>query len=118
MLSLVIASIGLFALTSLFLKQKEKEIGLRKILDATVFNVTTLISKEFLWLILIAFLITSPLAWYLLNYWLQEFSYRINTPYFGFILSGIVTVLISMITVWYHIKQAASYNPAKAIKYE
>ncbi len=118
LLSLIIASIGLFALTSLFLKQKEKEIGLRKILGATLSNVTTLISKEFLWLILIAFFITTPLAWYFINYWLQEFSYRIDTPFSGFILSGLVTVLISMITVWYHIKQAASYNPAKAIKYE
>ena len=118
LLSLIIASIGLFALTSLFLKQKEKEIGLRKILGANLTNITTLISKEFLWLILIAFIITTPLAWYLINYWLQEFSYRIAIPYFGFILSGVVTVFISMITVWYHIKQAASYNPAKAIKYE
>jgi putative ABC transport system permease protein len=117
-LSLIVASIGLFALTSVFLQQREKEIGLRKILGATLSNITSLISKEFLWLILIAFLVTVPIAWYLLGYWLQDFSYKISTPYFGFIISGLVAVLISMITVWYHIQQAANFNPSKAIKYE
>jgi ABC-type antimicrobial peptide transport system permease subunit len=95
-----------------------KEIGVRKVLGASVTSITTLLSKDFLKLVIISFLIAAPVAWWAMNSWLQSYTYRINIQLWVFVLAGILSVIIAIITVSYQAIKAANANPVKSLRSE
>ncbi len=117
-LAIVIACLGLIGLTSFMVERKTKEISVRRVHGATVSNVNTLLSKEFLWLIMIANLISWPLAWFGINSWLENFSSHINVQWYLFAVSATVTVMITLIITSIHAFRASRMNPADTLKYE
>ena len=117
-LAIFIACLGLFGLVAFTTQQRTKEIGIRKILGASVSNILYLLSKDFLKLVLIANLIAWPIAYYAMNQWLQSFAYRINLGISTFILSGLIALLIALLTVSYQAIKAARANPVEALRYE
>lgn len=117
-LAIFIACIGLFGLSIYSTKQRTKEISIRKILGAPVAGIVALLSKDFLKLVMIASLLSFPIAWWAMNEWLQDFSYRINISWWVFILAGISVLLIALATVSYHALKAAVANPAKNLRTE
>jgi len=118
LLAIFIACLGLFGLASFSADQKTKEIGIRKVLGASVLNIIGLISREFVILVLIANMIAWPLAWLAMNKWLEEFAYRIKIDTGVFILAGGIALTITLITVGYHAAAAAMANPVKSLKNE
>ncbi len=117
-ISIFLACLGLFGLAALVTINRVKEIGIRKILGASVPNIISLISKDFLKLIVIAFFIASPVVWYFMNKWLQSFSYRINISWFVFISVGGMAILIALMTVAFQAIKAAIANPVKSLRTE
>ena len=98
--------------------QRTKEIGVRKVLGATVTNVTALLSKDFVKLLLLANVIAWPVAWYSMNKWLQNFAYRIDISWWVFALAGGLALVIALLTVSTQAIRAALANPIEALKYE
>ncbi len=117
-LSLLIACLGLFGLSTFVVKRKVKEIGVRKVLGASVTGIVGLLSKDFLKLVLVAFLIATPLSWYFMNNWLADFAYRIDIGLWVFLLAGAAALLIAMITVSFQAIRAAIANPVKSLRTE
>ena len=117
-IAILICCLGLFGLAMFTAEQRTKEIGVRKVLGASVFSITTLLSKEFLKPVLVAFLIASPVAYLAMNQWLQGFVYHINIGWKNFALAGICTVLITLLTVSYQAIRAALANPVKSLRTE
>ena len=117
-LAVFIACLGLFGLASFTVEQRTKEIGVRKVLGASVQEIALLLSKEFFKWVLVANIIAWPLAYYVMNNWLENFAYRIGIKLDIFIFSGIIAVVIAMLTVSYHSIKAARANPVNALKYE
>ena len=117
-LSLLIACLGLFGLSTFVVERKTKEIGIRKVLGANVSGIVGLLSKDFLKLVLIAILIATPLAWFFMNNWLQDFSYRIQISWWVFVAAGIVAIVIALITVSIQSIKAAIVNPVKSLRTE
>ncbi|MCP4724769.1 MAG: FtsX-like permease family protein [bacterium] len=117
-LAIIIACLGLFALSSYMAEQKTKEIGIRKALGATVSNVIFNFSKEFLKWILIANIAAWPVAWYVISRWLQSFAYRTEISLYVFILSGLLAVLIAFLTVIYQSLKSSLANPVDSLRYE
>jgi len=117
-LAVFIACLGLFGLASFTVEQRTKEIGVRKVLGASVQEIALLLSKEFFKWVLIANIIAWPLAYYVMNNWLENFAYRIRIKLDIFIFSCIIAVVIAMLTVSYHSIKAARANPVNALKYE
>jgi putative ABC transport system permease protein len=117
-LALVISCLGLFGLAAFVTENRQKEVGIRKVLGATVSNVVLLLSKEFALLVFLANLIAWPLAWYAMNRWLQGFAYRIETDWWLFALAGGSALLIALLTVSAQAIKAALANPAEALRYE
>lgn len=117
-LAILIACLGLFGLVTFAAEQRRKEIGIRKVLGASVANVTTMLSKDFLKLVLIATIISFPIAWWAMNKWLQNFAYRIHISWTIFLVAGVVAVLIALITVSYQAIKAAVANPVNSLKSE
>ncbi len=117
-LSLFIVCIGLFGLSAYVVKQKTKEIGIRKVLGALGSNILQLLSKKFLILVLTANIIAVPVAWYLMDIWLTNFANRIAIPYYAFVISFVLSILITVITVSWQSMKAVRMNPVEAIKYE
>lgn len=117
-LTILISCLGLFALAAYMAESRVKEIGVRKVLGASVAALVTLLSTGFLKLVFIAFLVASPIAWWLMHSWLQHFAYRINIGWWVFGLTGIVSVLIAIATVSYQALKAALANPIKALRNE
>lgn len=117
-LSLLIACLGLFGLSTFVVERKIKEIGIRKVLGASVSGIVGLLSKDFLKLVLLSILIASPLAWYFMNNWLQNFAYRISIGWWVFLAAGIIAVLIALITVSIQSIKAAVANPVKSLRTE
>jgi putative ABC transport system permease protein len=116
--ALLIAAMGLCALTAFLAGQRTREIGIRKVLGAGVGSLTALLSKDFLKLVLIAIIITMPIAWWAMNKWLQNFAYRIHLSWWMFIIAGIVIAIISIITVSSQAIKAATANPARSLRSE
>jgi putative ABC transport system permease protein len=117
-LSIFVACLGLFGLAAYSLKQRVKEIGIRKILGATLPGIISLLSKDFIKLVLLALVIASPIAWYASNKWLQDFAYKINVSPVTFALAGILIFLITLATVAGQALKTASANPVKSLRTE
>jgi putative ABC transport system permease protein len=117
-LSLFITCLGLFGLAAFTAEQRTKEIGVRKVLGASVASILVLLSKDFLKLVLIAILIASPVAWYAMNQWLQGFAYKIDLAWWMFALAGLLAVLIAILTVSFQSLKAALINPVKSLRSE
>lgn len=117
-LIIVISCLGLFGLASYSAEKRVKEIGIRKVLGATVQNITLLLSKNFLKLVLLANIIAWPLAWFCMHKWLQDFAYRISIQWWIFALAGIASILIAFFTVSFQSIKAAVTNPVKSLRSE
>ncbi len=117
-LAIFIACLGLLGLAAFIIEQRTKEIGIRKVLGATVLEIVILLSKEFAKWVLIANIIAWPLAYFIMNNWLKDFAYRTNINPWIFVLSGITALLIALLTVSSHSIRAASANPIKSLRYE
>ncbi len=117
-LSLVIASLGLFGLATASTNQRIKEIGIRKVLGASIFNLVGLIGREFLLLVLLSLLLAIPLAWYGMEQWLSGFAYRIEMNGLFFLLAGFIAIGISLITISYQTLKAAFRNPVSSLRSE
>jgi len=109
---------GLFGLAMFTAESRTKEIGIRKVLGASVVNITTMLSKDFIVLVTISILIASPIAWYFMNQWLQDFAYRANISWWVFVLAGAMAVLIALLTVSFQSIRAAIANPVKSLRTE
>lgn len=117
-ISIFIGCLGLYGLISFMATQKLKEVGIRKVLGASVSSIMILFSKEFVKLIVIAFLMAAPLAWYFMNQWLQGFAYRITISWTVYVIGIVTTLAIALITVSYRSGQAAVSNPAETLRTE
>ncbi len=117
-LSILIAALGLFALTSFTVQQRMKEFSVRKVLGARVSDLGSLLSREFVILLGVALVLISPVAYYAIATWLENFSYRINVPLYSFLLAVVLTLLITMATIGYHILWLARANPARTLRME
>jgi len=115
-LSIVVSCMGLFGLASFVTIQRSQEIAIRKVLGASVAAVTFLLSKEFIRLVFIAFIIAVPLSWLFIDQWLQNFAYRIDITWWTFALAGALTILIAFLTVGFQSIKAAMTNPVESIK--
>jgi putative ABC transport system permease protein len=116
--AIIIACLGLFGLVTYAAEQRIKEIGIRKVLGAGVSEIVAMISKDFVKLVLIAFVIAFPIAWWMMNQWLQSFAYRINISWWVFALAGFLTIAIALITVSFQALKAALTNPVKSLRTE
>ncbi|MFC3811845.1 ABC transporter permease [Lacihabitans lacunae] len=117
-LALFIGCLGLFALATFTAEHRTKEIGIRKVLGASVMGITALLSKDFLKLVAIALVIGSPVAWYFMNQWLGDFAYRIDIEWWIFALAGVTAILIAIATVSFQAIRAALMNPVKSLRSE
>ena len=117
-IAILLACLGLFALTAYAMVQRTKEIGIRKILGATVSNILSLVSKDFIKLVMIAFVIATPIAWFATNKWLGNFAYRIPIHWWVFALAGVVTLLIAFVTISLQAVKTAMTSPVKNLRTE
>jgi len=117
-LAIVVSCMGLFGLSSFLAIQRTKEVAIRKVLGASVSSIATLLSKDFISLVLFSFVIAGPVSWYIMNHWLEGFAYRIDIPWVSFILSGTLTVVIALLTVSFQSVKTALKNPVDSIKSE
>ena len=117
-LAIFVACLGLFGLASFMTLQRTKEIGIRKALGSTSMEVVLLLSKGFVVLVLIANVIAWPLAWFIMDRWLQNFPYRININPFLFVVAGLAVVVIAFLSVGFQTMKAARVNPSKSLRSE
>ncbi|WP_425290969.1 ABC transporter permease [Spirosoma linguale] len=117
-LAILISCLGLFGLATFSAEQRTKEIGVRKVLGASVSSVVALLSKDFLKLVLLAIVIASPIAWYAMTQWLQNFTYKIDIEWWMFMLAGLLAVGIALLTVGFQSIKAALMNPVKSLRSE
>ena len=117
-IAILVSCLGLFGLAAYTAEQRTKEIGVRKVLGASVGNIVALLSKDFLKLVLVGIFIASPLAWYLMNGWLQGFAYKISIEWWVFALAGLLAVGIALLTVSFQSVKAALTNPVKSLRTE
>lgn len=118
MIAIVICTIGLFGLVHFATVQRTREIGIRKVLGATEMNISLLISKDFLRLVLLSLVLACPVSWYFMNGWLQNFSYRIEVSWFDFVVGGLLAGFITILTIGVLTIRAALANPVKSIRTE
>ena len=117
-IAIFLSCLGLYGLVSFMAVQRVKEVGIRKVLGASVSSVIYLFSKEFIILVTIGFVIASPIAWYFMNKWLQDYVYRINISWWIFLAGGISAIVIALITVSFQAIKAAVANPVKSLRTE
>jgi ABC-type antimicrobial peptide transport system permease subunit len=117
-LAILISCLGLFGLASFLAEQRRKELGIRKVLGASVFNLWGLLSKEFLGLVLLAFCLGAPLAYYVLSDWLENYTYRTPLSWWIFALSGAGAFAVTLLTVSFQSIKAALINPVKSLRNE
>lgn len=118
LLAIVIATVGLFGLAAFVAQKRTKEIGIRKVMGSTVTRIITLLSGSFTKLIGIAFIIATPLAFFAMKKWLQNFAYQTSIAFWIFILAGLIALVIALITISFHTLKVASSNPADSLRYE
>jgi ABC-type antimicrobial peptide transport system permease subunit len=117
-LAILISCLGLFGLASFMAEQRTKEIGVRKVMGASVANLWGLLSKDFVILVGISFLIATPLSYYFMHNWLQKYALRIEISWLVFVLAGVLALLVTLITVSYQAIKAATVNPIKSLRTE
>jgi putative ABC transport system permease protein len=117
-LAILIACLGLFGLAAYAAEQRNKEIGIRKVLGASVSTIVSMLSMDFIKLVFIAIIIASPLAWYAMNRWLQDFAYRINIQWWVLAIAGCVAILIAFVTISFQSIRAALANPVTSLRSE
>lgn len=117
-IAILISCLGLFGLTAFSAEQRKKEIGIRKTLGASMPNIMGLLSKEFIKLVMVAVIIAIPLSWWIMNRWLQHFSYRISMHWWIFLIAGISAIIIALITVSFQAIRAAKANPVESLRTE
>jgi putative ABC transport system permease protein len=117
-LAIIIACLGLFALSAFMAEQRNKEIGIRKVLGASTSGITAMLSKDFLKLVIIAILIGSPVAWWAMTKWLQDFAYHISINWWMVAIAGLLAIVIALITISFQSIKAALMNPVKALRSE
>ncbi|MDF2192021.1 ABC transporter permease [Paraflavitalea sp. CAU 1676] len=117
-MAIFISCIGLFGLAAFLMQQRTKEIGIRKVLGASVASITSLLSKEFLQLVLIATLIASPIAWYFMHRWLESFAYRTDISWWILVLAGAIAMVVTFCTIGFQAIKAAIANPVKSLRSE
>jgi len=117
-LAVIIATLGLFGLSTFAIERRTKEIGIRKVLGASTLNIVNLLTREFLLLVAIAFTIAAPLSWWAMSRWLENFAYRIDITVWMFVAGAAITIFIALVAVGIQSVKAATENPAKAIKME
>jgi len=117
-ISIFLACLGLFGLTTLSAVNRTKEIGVRKVLGASARIIVQLMSKDFLRLVTIALLVAEPLAWYFMNKWLQDYAYRIRIQWWVFALTGLGALLLALATVSLQAMRTANRNPVKSLRTE
>jgi putative ABC transport system permease protein len=115
-LAILVACLGIFALVAYAAEQRVKEIGIRKVLGASVFSIVNLLSFNFIKLVMVALVLAFPLAWFAMNKWLEGFAYRINIGWEIFAAAGIMALLIAIVTVSFQAVKAALANPVKSLK--
>ena len=117
-MAILITTLGLLGLVAFIVTQRTKEIGIRRVLGASVSHITTMISRDFFGLIVIAIIIASPVAYYFMHQWLQDYSYRISISWWMFALAAIAVIIVALITISYHTVRAAKANPVKSLRTE
>ena len=117
-LAIVISCMGLFGLASYSILQRTKEIAVRKVMGASIPGIVTLLSRDFLKLVVLSFVVASPVAWWLMSRWLQDFAYRINISFWNFLGAGFLAVLITLLTIGFKAVNAAVVNPVKSLRTE
>jgi putative ABC transport system permease protein len=117
-LAILISCLGLFGLAAFTAQKRQKEIGIRKVVGASVQGITLMLSKDFLRLVLISLLIAFPISWYLMSNWLQGFAYRVDLNAGVFLLAGFATIVITLLTISYQSIKAALTNPVKSLRSE
>jgi ABC-type antimicrobial peptide transport system permease subunit len=117
-LAIIISCLGLFGLAAYTAERRTKEIGIRKVLGASVTSITRLLSKDFLQLVIVSCIVAFPIAWWAMSSWLQQYAYRVTIHWWVFLLAGIAAVIISLITISFQSVKAALMNPVKSLKAE
>jgi len=117
-LAIVVACLGLSGLAIFTAEQRTKEIGIRKVHGASVADIVTLLSRDFIKLVLIAIVIAIPVAWYIMNSWLQDFAYRTTIQWWVFMLAGAIAVVIALCTISFQSVKAALMDPVKSLRTE
>jgi ABC-type antimicrobial peptide transport system permease subunit len=117
-LAVFISCLGLFGLASFVAEQRTKEIGVRKVLGASVFNLWQMLSKDFVNLVIISCAIAIPIAWYFLHQWLQKYTYRTDISWWIFLVAGMGAMVITLITISYQAIKAALMNPVNSLRSE
>ena len=117
-IAIIISCMGLFAIAMLMIEQRIKEIGVRKTLGASVQGIVTMLCKDFIKLVFISIVIASPIAWYAMNNWLKDFAYRISIQWWVFAATGLLAIIIALLTVSYQSIRAALMNPVKSLRSE
>jgi putative ABC transport system permease protein len=117
-IAILIACLGLFGLAAFSAEQRTKEVGIRKVLGASVTDVAALLSKDFIRLVILAIVIASPVGWWVMNNWLKEFAYRISISWWMFALAGSIAIAIAILTVSFQAIKAAIANPVQSLRTE
>jgi ABC-type antimicrobial peptide transport system permease subunit len=117
-LTIFISCLGLFGLSAYTAQSRTREIGVRRVLGASIQSVAALLSKDFLKLVVVAILVASPLAWWMMRAWLESFEYRVAIKWWVFATAGVASVLIALATVGYQAVKAATANPVKSLRSE
>jgi putative ABC transport system permease protein len=118
LVAIILSCMGLFGMAFIIIRQRVKEIGVRKVLGASVSGIAALVTREFIKPVAIALVIATPIAWWAMHKWLQDFTYRINIQWWVFLVAGLLTVLIAIVTVSFHAVKAAVANPVKSLRTE
>jgi len=117
-LTILIACLGLFGLATYMAEQRTKEIGVRKVLGASIGNLVSMLSKDFLKLVLIGAFVAFPFSWFIMHKWLEDFAFRVEISWWIFVVAGVVAMLIALLTVSFQAIKAAVANPVKSLRTE
>ena len=118
LLSIIISSMGIFAMALFYMQQKVKEIGIRKINGARISEILEMLNKDIIKWVLLSFILSTPVAWFIMQKWLQNYAYKTDLKWWIFAISGCIALFISLLTVSWQSWRAATMNPVKALRFE
>lgn len=117
-LAIIVACLGLFAVSAFMVEQRSKEISIRLVLGAPLRSIFQLLTQDFVKLVLVSFVIATPLSWYMMQRWLEDYAYKITITWDVFILAGLMSIIIALFTVSYQSVRAALANPVETLRRE